>query len=190
MLVQADDAAGGLPALALLEPRDHALEAGQAAVDAAPARRDQLGEEGDVLDALAALAVHVHADALEPAEHVLEERSHLGDVLRDRAHLDAERLVDDRADALRERRLELGCGRGEAFEELVVPLVDGRRLRGRQNLDGRARIRGRAERVDRLLDTPGDVLAHRLAVNDAKDVLRRDIRKFGELEDRRHWAQA
>jgi hypothetical protein len=121
---------------------------------------------------------------------VLEERSHLGHVLRDRAHLDAERLVDDRADALRERRLELGCSRGEALEELVVPRVDSSRLLGRQNLDRRARIRGCAERVDRLLDTPGDVLAHRLAVDDAKDVLRRDVRKLGELENRRHWAQA
>ena len=50
----------------------------------------------------------------------------------------------------------------------------------------RARVGRVADRVDRVLDAPLDVLADGLSVDDAQDVLRGDVRIVRKLEDRCH----
>ena len=54
-----------------------------------------------------------------------------------------------------------------------------------QDLDA-DRVGRVADRVDRLVDAPLDLLADGLSVHDAQDVLRGDVRIGRKLENRRH----
>ena len=65
------------------------FEARQARVDAAPARADELDEEGEILDASLSLGEQVRLDPLEPPVRLVEEPAQLGDVPRDRLDLGA-----------------------------------------------------------------------------------------------------
>ena len=73
--------------LGLLDP----LEPG---VDALPARRDELDEEREVVDARMALREQVVLEPLEASDRLVQQASDLGDVPRDRKHLDAQAVAD------------------------------------------------------------------------------------------------
>ena len=99
-------------------------------VDAAPAGRDEVDEEREVVDARVPLGEQVALDALEPAEQLVHQAAHLGEVARDRQDLRAEAVLDRVADACRQRRLELGRRRGERLDLVARALEGGVDLRG------------------------------------------------------------
>ena len=92
-----DRAADG-GALDLLEP----------GVDALPAGRDEVDEQGEVVDPGVALGEQVPFESLEPADRLVQQAADLGEVARDREHLGAQPVLDGGADLLRQRSLELG----------------------------------------------------------------------------------
>ena len=99
-----------------LEAVDDPLEAVEARLDAAPARGDELDENGEILHASPSLGVEVALKALEPADRLAREASHLGDVAPDGKRLGAHRGLNGRADPLGNGGLELGRPLGELFE--------------------------------------------------------------------------
>ena len=72
-----------------------------------------------------ALGEHVALEPLEPADHLVQEAAHLGEVAGDRDHLAAEPLLDGLADLGGERGGELGGGLGEALDLVARALQRG-----------------------------------------------------------------
>ena len=86
------------------------LEALEPAVYTSPARRHEIDEERQIVDAGVSLGEQVSLEPLEPAYRLIQETADLGNVPRDREHLDAEAISDGRADLFRQRALEFrGC---------------------------------------------------------------------------------
>jgi len=97
-------------------PGGEALDVGEPLVHALPAGRDEIHEQGEVVDPRVPLGEEVALDPLEPPDRLVEQAADLGDVARDGKHLGTETVVDGRADALRERGLELRGGGGERLD--------------------------------------------------------------------------
>ena len=72
----------------------------QAIVQAAPLRRDEVDEQGEVVDAGVTLDEHVRLEPLEPADHLVREALHLGQPARDRRRLFAQPVSEGAADGV------------------------------------------------------------------------------------------
>ena len=118
------DAVDRCAAVLLLDAR---LDAGEPLVDAAPAGGDEVDEQREVVDARVPLGEEVAFDALEPADQLVHQAAHLGEVAGDGEHLRAQAVLDGIADARGQRRLELGRGGGERLDLLARALEAPRR---------------------------------------------------------------
>ncbi len=108
------------------------LEAGQALIDALPARSDQVDQKRQVVDPRVPFGEQVAVEPLEPPDEVCGQAAYLGEMPRDRQHLLAEAGLDRFSDAVRQRRLERCSGLGQGFDLVAGPLergCDGRSLR-------------------------------------------------------------
>lgn len=118
------DALGGLAAgkaledvrapLCLLEP----LEPG---VDAAPARADEVDEQGQIVHAGMPLGEKLALESLESPDGLVQQATYLGDVAPDRQDLGSEPVTDCCSDLCRDGRLELGGGDGKRLQLLTRP---------------------------------------------------------------------
>jgi hypothetical protein len=84
-----------------IQPLVNELGAPETAVDRAPAGRDEIGEEREIVDALPTLGGDLGGEAVQPPEELFDEAPDLGHALGDRSDLDPNRFVDDRADGVR-----------------------------------------------------------------------------------------
>ena len=112
------------------------LDRGEAFVDRAPAGRDEIDEEREIVDARVPLGEQVALDVLEPADHLVQETAHLGDVPRARAEV----LLQPILDRLGQPDLHLRGGGRKRLDLVARALergVDLRRLHtnGRSLLD-------------------------------------------------------
>jgi S-adenosylmethionine:tRNA ribosyltransferase-isomerase len=101
--------------LCLLEP----LEPG---VDTAPARADEVDEQGQVVDAGVPLGEKLALESFEPPDRLVQQAPDLGDVTTDRQHLGPKTVADCRPDLGGDGRLELGSGDGQRLQLLACPL--------------------------------------------------------------------
>ena len=92
------------------------LESFEPCVDAAPSRRHEVDEEGEVVHPRVALGEKVALEPLQPADRLVQESADLGDVSCDGKHLDPQAVADGGPDVLGDRRLELGRSRGERLD--------------------------------------------------------------------------
>ncbi len=116
-----------------------ALEPLEPAVDAPPARRDEIDEEREVVDPGVPLGKQIAFEPLEPADRLIQEAANLGDVSRNREHLLTQAVTDRRADPLRQRALQL-CGRsGQSLDLVARARERGLELRRRHPAGGGSR---------------------------------------------------
>ena len=117
------------PAFAVLgDGRHGALDALEPVADAPPARRDEVDQQREVVDARVPLGEDVALEPLEPPDHLVEQAADLGQRAPDREHLGAKALVDGGADLLGQRPFELRRGRGERLDLDARPLERGLQL--------------------------------------------------------------
>ena len=102
----------------LLEPREPF-------VDALPPGGEEVDEQPEVVDARMSLREHVALEPLEPAEQLVHQPAHLGELAADRAGLGGDTFLDGLADLRRQGRLELSRSRREVFETLPCALQGG-----------------------------------------------------------------
>jgi hypothetical protein len=107
-----------------------ALETLEASVDSAPARAHELDEESEIVDARMSLGEELAFEALQPPDRLVQKASYLGDVARDGEDLGSEAVANCDSDLCRDRRFEIGGGRGEGFD--LVPRALERRLQQRR----------------------------------------------------------
>jgi S-adenosylmethionine:tRNA ribosyltransferase-isomerase len=123
------------PCLAVFHPVDdraalllqRRLDRREALVHRAPAGRDEVNEKREVVDARVALGEQVALDALEPADHLVQEAAHLGEVTRARTEV----LLQPVLDRLGQPGLHLRRGGGERLDLVACALergLDRRRL--------------------------------------------------------------
>ena len=98
------------------------LDAGEPLVDAAPAGRDEVDEEREVIDAGVPLGEQVALQPLEPADHLVHQAAYLGEVTGDGEHLLAQAVLHRVADADGEGGLELGGSGRECLDLLACAL--------------------------------------------------------------------
>ena len=114
LLEAVDDGAVALSAL---------LELREALLDAPPAGGDEVDEEREVVDARVPLGEEVALDPLEPADDLVHQAAHLGEVPGARAEVLAEPVLD----RLGQAGLELGGRRGERLDRVRAPARASRR---------------------------------------------------------------
>ncbi len=78
------------------------------ALDAVPARGDQIDQESQILDTGTALCVQVALKAFETPDRLPRKPAYLGDVAPHRQNLRPQPLLDGFSDAVRHGRFELG----------------------------------------------------------------------------------
>ncbi len=101
------------------------LEPSEPFVDAPPTRGEEIDEETEVVDARMSLREDVALQTLEPAEQLVHQPAHLGELTADRTSLGRDTFLDRLADLRRQRRLELSRSRREVFETLPRALQCG-----------------------------------------------------------------
>ena len=101
------------------------LESRKPLVDASPTGGEKIDEQPEVVDARMPLREDVALQALEPAEQLVHQPTHLGELTADWASLGRDTFLDGLADLRRQRRLELARSRGEVFETLPSALQGG-----------------------------------------------------------------
>ena len=101
------------------------LESRKPLVDASPTGGEKIDEQPEVVDARMPLREDVALQALEPAEQLVHQPTHLGELTADWASLGRDTFLDGLADLRRQRRLELTRSRGEVFETLPCALQRG-----------------------------------------------------------------
>lgn len=106
------------------------LETFQARVDASPARAHEVDDERKIVHARVTFREELSLEPLETADCLVEQASDLGDVARDGEDLGAESVAYRNRDLGRDRRLELGCRRGEILDLLSRSLESGFQERG------------------------------------------------------------
>lgn len=92
------------------------LETGNPRVDRSPPRRDEVDEQGKVVDARVALGKDVFLEPLQPTCHVVEEAADLGELTADRKHLATESFTDSCLDPFGQAGLELARRCGQRFD--------------------------------------------------------------------------
>jgi S-adenosylmethionine:tRNA ribosyltransferase-isomerase len=108
-------------ALLLLDAR---LDTDEPLVDSAPAGRDEVDEQSEVVDARVALGEEVAFDPLESADQLIHQAAHLREVTGDRKHLSPQAVLHRVSDARGQRRLELRRREGERLD-LVARALEG-----------------------------------------------------------------
>ena len=88
---------------------DPGLELPEALVDAAPARRDEIDEDREVVDPRIALREERLLEPFEAAKRLVHPAADLGEAARDRNDLARDAVAHRRRDLLRQRRLEIVC---------------------------------------------------------------------------------
>ena len=101
------------------------LESCEPFVDAPPTGGEEVDEEAEIVYARVSLREDVALQALEPAEQLVHQPAHLGELTADRTRLARDAFLDGLADLRRQRRLELSRGRGEILEPLPRALQGG-----------------------------------------------------------------
>jgi len=101
------------------------LESGEPFVDALPTGGEEIDEQPEVVDACVPFREDVALQALEPAEQLVHQPAHLGELTADRTSLGRDAFLDRLADLRRQRRLELSRSRGEILETLPRALQGG-----------------------------------------------------------------
>ena len=94
------------------------LEPSQPFVDAPPTGREEVDEEPEVVDARVPFGEDIALEALEPAEQLVHQAAHLGELPADRACLGRDTFLDGLADLSRQGGLELS-GRGSEILETL-----------------------------------------------------------------------
>jgi S-adenosylmethionine:tRNA ribosyltransferase-isomerase len=142
------------------------LDSGQPLVDALPAGRDEVDDEGEVVDACMPLGKRIALDSLEPPNRLVHEPAHLGELPRDRPRLRGDAVANRGADSLGQPGFELRGRLREGLEPLPCPL-EGRLERGRLHPAlGRSRD-SRLGSFDRMLIHGGpEYLAFRMLVSE------------------------
>ena len=92
------------------------FEAGNPCIDGSPSRRDEIDEQGKVVDARVPLGEDVLFEPLQPARHVVEEATDLGELTADREHFATETFADCRLNPFGQAGLELARRCGERFD--------------------------------------------------------------------------
>ena len=92
------------------------LEPVEPLVERAPLTRDQLDQQGEVVDACVPLGEHVGLDALEPPGCLVREPLDLGEPPRDRRRLLAQAVTQGAADGVRQHGLQLVGRQGEGLD--------------------------------------------------------------------------
>jgi hypothetical protein len=129
------------------------LESRESFVDALPTGGEEIDEQPEVVDARMSLREDVALQALESAEQLVHQPTHLGELTADGTSLGRDTFLDGFADLRRQRRLELSRSRGEVFETLP------RALQGSLDVGGvGASLGSLCETLPRALDR---VLIHR-----------------------------
>ena len=95
---------------------DGVLDPLEPVADALPAGRDEVDEQGEIVDARMPLGEDVPLEPLEPANRLVQQAADLGEVAGDRQHLGAQAVVNRCADLLRQRSLDLRCRLGERLD--------------------------------------------------------------------------
>ncbi len=116
-----------------LDPVHDPLEAVDAPLDPAPAGRDQLDDEREILDARLALGREVALEPFEAANRLTREPTHLRDVPGNWEDLGAHALLHGLGESFRDPRLELGGGLGKGLESAFCLLERSFEI-GRSNL--------------------------------------------------------
>ena len=101
------------------------LEPCEPFVDASPTGGEEVDEQPEVVDARMPLREDVALEALEPAEQLVHQPTHLGELTADRTRLGRDTFLDGLADLRGQRRLELSRSRGEVLETLPCALQGG-----------------------------------------------------------------
>ena len=78
--------------------------------------RDEIDEQGKVVDARVPLGEDVSLEPLEPANRLVQQAADLREVATDRQHFGPQAVVHCGADLLRQRSLELRCRLGESLD--------------------------------------------------------------------------
>src|SRR4029079_1050539 len=125
---RATDAGYSARCLTLVEAVDDGSAAGQSLLelrqpllDAPPAGGDEIDEQGEVVDARVPLGEDVSLDPLEPADDLVRQAAHLGEVTGARPEVLAESVLDPRGQA----RLEAGRRRGKGLDGVACALQRG-----------------------------------------------------------------
>lgn len=95
--------------LSLLEPLEPA-------VHALPPRRDEVDEQGEIVDARMTLGEEIAFEPLQPAHGLIQQPPDLGDVPCHGQHLVAQTVADSRSDSLWQGTFELGCCLGKSLD--------------------------------------------------------------------------
>ena len=90
-------------------------------VDAVPARRDEVDEQRQIIDASMPLGEEVVLEPLQAADRLPGETTNLCQLTADRRSLGADTLANGVFDPARERRLELRGKRGERLDLCAGP---------------------------------------------------------------------
>ena len=123
----------------MLDASDDGLDAAESRVDPFPAGRDEIDEQGEIVDARVPFGEAVRLEPFESSQHLVHQAADLGEVARDRLRLFAECV----AHAGRKRLLERRRGRGERLD-LFASLGD-------EGLERRA-VRAFLDSLSRALD--------------------------------------
>src|SRR5262249_26804733 len=98
---------GAAVVLLVLEPVDDRFDVPEPGVDALPAGRDEVDEQGQVVDARVAFGEQVALERRKPSKHLVHQAADLGEIAADRLRLAAYRLLH----LARQRLLERSrCG--------------------------------------------------------------------------------
>jgi len=92
------------------------LESLQSRVDAVPAARDEVDEQGEIVEPGLPLGEQFLLDPLEPVDRLIEEASLLCETPSDHRHLACEPLLDGRGDEVGQSRFEVARSPGEALD--------------------------------------------------------------------------
>ena len=93
--------------------RDRVLDLLEPDADALPARRHQVDQQSEVVDAGVPLGKHVAFEPFQPPDHLVEQAADLGEAPSHRHDLRAHTFVHRGRDLVGQRPFELGSGRGE-----------------------------------------------------------------------------
>ena len=122
------------------------LETGNPRVDGSPPRRDEIDEQGKVVDARVALGEDVLFEPLQAARHVVEETADLGELTADRKHLTTESFTDGCPNSFGQAGLELARRCGQRFD------LGSRALEHRFEADEIASFAGLGDALGRALE--------------------------------------
>jgi hypothetical protein len=122
------------------------LETGNSRVDGSPPRRDEVDEQGKIVDSRVPLGEDVLLEPLQPARDVVEEAADLGELTADRQHLATESFTDRCLNPFGQAGLKLARRCGQRFD------LGSRTLEHRFEADEIASFAGLGDALGRALE--------------------------------------